>query len=87
MITKKERVRFADENSRQTNILRRNVAPKVAALNFVGVKDVELLGTEPVYNMEVVGNHNFSINGGLIVHNCMDSIRYLAYTVLSRYTR
>ncbi len=30
---------------------------------------------QDVYNMEVEKYHNFSINGGLIVHNCMDDFR------------
>lgn len=38
----------------------------------------------PVYNMEVDDHHNFSVNGGIIVHNCMDSVRYLCQTVLRR---
>lgn len=32
--------------------------------------------------MEVDGTHCFAVNGGLIVHNCMDSARYLCQTVL-----
>lgn len=38
-------------------------------------------GYEDVYNMEVEDNHNFAVNGGLIVHNCMDSIRYFVKTM------
>ena len=38
-------------------------------------------GAEPVYNLEVDDNHNFAINGGLIVHNCMDSARYFVQTM------
>lgn len=26
--------------------------------------------------MEVDGLHNFSVNGGIIVHNCVDALRY-----------
>ena len=37
---------------------------------------------EDVYNMEVIGTHNFAVNGGVIVHNCMDDIRYFVNTVL-----
>lgn len=32
---------------------------------------------EDVYNMEVDKYHNFAVNGGLIVHNCMDCLRYI----------
>lgn len=35
-----------------------------------------------VYNMEVSGTHCFSVNGGIIIHNCMDETRYLVNTVL-----
>lgn len=41
---------------------------------------VEYDGYADVYNMEVEDNHNFAINGGLIVHNCMDSMRYFVKT-------
>lgn len=36
---------------------------------------------EDVYNLEVEDNHNYAINGGLIVHNCMDETRYLVKTL------
>ena len=39
---------------------------------------------QDVYNMEVEKYHNFSINGGLIVHNCMDDFRYFVNTVVAR---
>lgn len=44
------------------------------------VKSVKYIGKEDVYNMEVDKYHNFSINGGLIVHNCMDCLRYNVYS-------
>lgn len=44
------------------------------------VVGVELDGVEDVYNMEVLGTHNFAVNGGLIVHNCMDAVRYFVMT-------
>jgi hypothetical protein len=46
----------------------------------VKIKRISLVENEDVYNMEVKNHHNFSINGGLIVHNC-DSFGYglLAY--------
>lgn len=31
---------------------------------------------QPVYNMEVEHHHNFAVQGGMIVHNCIDSTRY-----------
>ena len=60
-------------NTRRTNI-KRPITVKVVG--------VELDGVEDVYNMEVLGTHNFAVNGGLIVHNCMDDIRYFCNTIL-----
>jgi len=34
------------------------------------VKSIRYIGEQPVYNMEVKDHHNFSVAGGLIVHNC-----------------
>ena len=48
--------------------------------NTVKVVGVKRIGEADVYNMEVQDNHNFSVNGGLIVHNCMDSMRYFVQT-------
>lgn len=44
------------------------------------VAKMQDIGCEGVYNMEVLGTHCFSVNGGVIVHNCMDQIRYLVRT-------
>ena len=50
--------------------------------NLVSVDKVEIEPNEDVYNMEVIGTHNFAVNGGVIVHNCMDDVRYFVNTVL-----
>lgn len=50
--------------------------------NLVTVEKVEREPNEDVYNMEVMGTHNFAVNGGVIVHNCMDDVRYFVNTVL-----
>ena len=34
--------------------------------------------------MEVEDNHNFAVNGGLIVHNCIDAVRYAMERVWKR---
>lgn len=49
--------------------------------NFVRIKKIKRCSAEPVYNMEVEKHHNFSVNGGLIVHNCIDAVRYAMYPV------
>lgn len=64
-----------EKNSRLINIQKSNIAKSV------GIKSIELGGNEDVYNLEVDDNHNFAVNGGLIVHNCMDSARYFVQTM------
>jgi hypothetical protein len=44
--------------------------------NYAVVDSIEYIGREDVYNLEVERYHNFSINGGLIVHNSIDACRY-----------
>lgn len=50
-------------------------------LSFAGIASIKPLGKQPVYNMEVDDYHNFSVNGGIIVHNCMDATRYMVRTM------
>lgn len=54
---------------------------------LVEIESVEQDGIEDVYNMEVEDNHNFAVNGGYIVHNCMDAMRYMMYTIIRREMR
>lgn len=49
-------------------------------INTVKIAEIKECGEESVYNMEVDDNHNFAINGGLVVHNCADALRYLCKT-------
>ncbi len=42
------------------------------------VKSITYAGKSDVYNMEVMQTHSFSVEGGLIVHNCADEMRYFA---------
>lgn len=69
----------------QTNIHQNGAAHQNVRLDYVGVASVKKIGRESVYNMEVDEHHNFSVNGGVIVHNCMDDTRYMCNTVLRRY--
>ena len=55
---------------------------KQNAVHLVGIAKIEIEPNEDVYKMEVIGTHNFSVNGGVIVHNCMDDVRYFVNTVL-----
>ena len=40
------------------------------------VKSVRYVGKADVYNMEVEDTHDFVVQGGVIVHNCIDDARY-----------
>lgn len=62
----------------------RTSTKKRSSANLVKVLKIESVQNEDVYNMEVIGTHNFSVNGGLIVHNCMDDIRYFVNTILRK---
>lgn len=54
---------------------------KLVTVKSIGVKAVIPAGKADVYNLEVEDNHNFAVNGGLIVHNCMDATRYFVKTM------
>lgn len=45
-------------------------------MQFVKIKKIKPAGVEDVFNLEVDCYHNFCVNGGLVVHNCIDAIRY-----------
>ena len=66
--------------SKQANIQRHKPAPQNAEVQYVGIKGIKRSQSQPVYNMEVDDNHNFAVNGGIIVHNCMDAFRYYVNT-------
>lgn len=77
---KQESANGAVMSSQQINIQKRRPVAGVAETSSVGIKAIRKVGKADVYNMEVDGNHNFSIEGGLIVHNCMDAMRYFVKT-------
>lgn len=41
------------------------------------VKSIRPAGRADVFNMEVEDTHDFAVNGGVIVHNCYDELRYV----------
>lgn len=51
--------------------------------HFVKVKSIKKLPAQAVYNLEVEDTHCFSVNGGIIVHNCEDAARYLCKTLIT----
>lgn len=53
----------------------RRAAP-TAGLSWVSVIAVDEGGEAPVFNLEVDGVHTFVVAGGIVTHNCIDSLRY-----------
>ena len=49
-------------------------------------KVVRLEKKVDVYDLEVPKYHNFAVNKGVIVHNCVDSTRYALENVIGRRT-
>lgn len=58
-----------------------------ALLKGTRVKKIEYLGKMDVYNMEVEKYHNYSVEGGLIIHNCLDGTRYIMEEFMMRGNR
>lgn len=80
---KQEHAHIVEKSLPLTNTKKLNAAQRLVqidftqdCLNFAKVKAIRYLGRQDVYNMEVKDHHNFSVNGGLIVHNSIDSVRY-----------
>ena len=66
-------MRSAKVNLKQTNIALQDSA-QTNAEKSIGIKRITKQGKEPVYNMQVENHHNYSVNGGFILHNC-DALR------------
>lgn len=77
------------KHSEQASTARQKLAQEAAQSNSqikgVKVKAIKFAGYEDVYNMEVDDHHNFSVNGGFIVHNCMDALRYAVRQYMDLY--
>ena len=84
MTTLKKTVPIVEKNSKSINIQNNNAVAVFAAPHYVKIKAIKKLGKADVYNMEVAKHHNFSVNGGYIVHNCMDALRYFFNTFVNK---
>ena len=83
--TKRENAYCAEGILLSTNIQAQNaVQSAVQPITGIKVMRIRRLPPEPVYNMEVERFHNFAVNGGLIVHNCVDAVRYALSPVWRR---
>lgn len=75
-----EPAKYAGRHSFATDICRQEPVQGAAV-----IKAVRRAGNEDVYDLSVLKWHNFSVCGGLIVHNCMDACRYLLKTTVGRW--
>lgn len=58
----------------------RTIASKKMSVNFSKIKKIRYVGIETVYDLEVKDdNHNYIANG-FVVHNCVESQRYVNYS-------
>lgn len=71
-------VNVAENSLEQINIQKQKLAQNHAQQNLetVRVKSVKPVGKADVYNMEVDNHHNFMVDGGFFMHNCIDATRY-----------
>lgn len=86
---KKEHALYVGTNSQQTNIQKQKHVPQNVTQNqdykLCKIKSIKKLSKqEDVYNMEVDKHHNYSVNGGIILHNC-DALRYFCKTIVKSY--
>ena len=80
-----EFVSAADAVSRPTSTSQHSAVQDPArTVSAVKIKRIRRTAREPVYNMEVTTYHNFAVNGGLVVHNSIDSVRYALERVWRR---
>lgn len=64
-------------NTVKSGFVQENAQFNSEKLKWKKIKKISKLEQqEPVFNLEVKGMHNFAVNGGLVVHNCMDALRY-----------
>lgn len=83
-ITFNDNVLNVESSLSAENIAIKDVAVASVPVFYDAIKKITKLSSEPVYNMEVEDVHHFAINGGLIVHNCIDAIRYALDPLITR---
>lgn len=77
---KQENANGAEKILPLISIAKQKPVPDHVETTSIGIKSISKADAEDVYNMEVDDNHNFAIADGLIVHNCMDAMRYFVNT-------
>ncbi len=51
---------------------------------FVKVVSVREIGFHPTYNFEVHGTRNYTVHGGIVVHNCVDAAAWAVRLTLTK---
>lgn len=80
----KDPVESVEVHPAQASVSGHNSVRTPVRLDYVRIKRIEKLPSEPVYNLEVDNYHNFSVCNGIIVHNCIDAVRYAAFPIWRR---
>ena len=78
LIILKESVKYVPLHLQQINIQKQEPVHVFAGKNLgLKVKSIEFSDNEDVYCLIAKGTHTFALENGVIVSNCMDSLRYL----------
>lgn len=84
LMTLKRGAQYAVNYIRRISTAARSIVRRSAGRKqrYARVTSVKYAGKADVYNMEVENHHNLSVSGGLIVHNCLDALRYFVKTLI-----
>ena len=79
----KKLVDFVKKSIFRIDITNRNIVLHPVPEKAIGlkIKSIRYVGKEDVYCMYVPKSHAFIANG-IVVHNCLDALRYVCYTGL-----
>lgn len=75
-MTFRKNVLYAEQNLHQINILKSRHAASIVDQSCLTVTEIKQKGCQDVYNLEVKNDHNYTIEGGIVTHNCIDALRY-----------
>ena len=85
----KENVQYVPAHLQLANIQEQYVVHVNAEQNYVlsPIKIEQVIDTEDVYCLEAERTHTFALENGLLVSNCMDSLRYLISRKMMQFSR
>lgn len=75
-MTFKNNVLYVEKNLHQINTLKSRHVASIVDQPCLTVTEIKPKGYQDVYNLEVKNDHNYTIEGGIVTHNCIDALRY-----------